>query len=65
MLESLTRTMTPEIRFNSSSTDTEKSSNIAGKEDLALTHLLRMQADKSEIVRARTAWIPKTKVIMN
>ncbi|WCJ36291.1 Palmitoyl-acyl carrier protein thioesterase chloroplastic [Euphorbia peplus] len=35
-------------------------SNIHGKVDqLEYTHLLRMQADKAEIIRARTEWQPK------
>ncbi|XP_050221328.1 palmitoyl-acyl carrier protein thioesterase, chloroplastic-like [Mercurialis annua] len=47
LLESLTRT-------------TEDSDNNR-KTDLKYTHLLRMQADKAEIVRARTEWQSKHK----
>lgn len=48
LLESLTST-------------TEDSNNNSSnrKADLEYTHLLRMQADKAEIVRARTEWKSK------
>lgn len=37
-------------------TSTRANSNKNRKADLEYTHLLRMQADKGEIVRARTQW---------
>ena len=52
LLESLTSS-TPNV--------TEDSNNNSNNRmaDLEYTHLLRMQADKAEIVRARTKWQSK------
>ncbi|KAJ8772393.1 hypothetical protein K2173_027570 [Erythroxylum novogranatense] len=48
LLESLTRT-----------TEDSNNNSCNRKADLEYTHLLRMQADKAEIVRARTEWQAK------
>ncbi|PON95736.1 Acyl-ACP thioesterase [Trema orientale] len=55
LLESLTSpTLSPDEGFNNS---------LNGKPDMKYTHMLRMQADKAEIVRARTEWHSKQSLI--
>ncbi|KAF8036986.1 hypothetical protein BT93_B0036 [Corymbia citriodora subsp. variegata] len=56
LLESLTSTTA-----SSGDSDTDPPHKTGRCPDLEYTHLLRMQADKAEIVRARTEWHSKTK----
>ncbi|KAJ7957218.1 Acyl-[acyl-carrier-protein] hydrolase [Quillaja saponaria] len=58
LLESLTSS-------TSSVTGDSKNNSIHRKPEMQYTHLLRMQADKAEIVRARTEWHSKQKHILN
>lgn len=41
--------------------DSKNNSSSNRRAELEYTHLLRMQADKAEIVRARTEWFSKIK----
>nr|XP_043639592.1 palmitoyl-acyl carrier protein thioesterase, chloroplastic-like [Erigeron canadensis] len=56
MLDSLTSMKTSLYEDNNISRAT---SNVSGTTNLECTHLLRMQDDEAEIVRARTVWISK------
>ncbi|XP_024017746.1 palmitoyl-acyl carrier protein thioesterase, chloroplastic [Morus notabilis] len=53
LLESLT-SPTPKVAFEDSNNN-----SINRRPDIEYTHMLRMQADKAEIVRARTEWHSK------
>lgn len=56
MLDSLTSMKTLSSDQNNSSTSSE---SIETSEKLQCTHLLRMETDHAEIVRARSTWQPK------
>lgn len=61
LLESLTSRAASTASEGSSSCSARK---VRGGPDLEFVHLLRMEPDKAEIVRARTEWHSKS-LIMN
>ncbi|KAH9626056.1 hypothetical protein KSS87_001981 [Heliosperma pusillum] len=67
VLESLTSLHSLQT-FRKSSTKCDETSDVHPEnmsiiiDDIESTHLLRMQDDRAEIVRARTKWHPKTKL---
>lgn len=63
LIESLTTTkMNPPIVTTTSTTTFSIDPENKLRSDIESTHLLRMQDDKAEIVRARTKWHPKPKL---
>nr|GEW72566.1 palmitoyl-acyl carrier protein thioesterase, chloroplastic-like [Tanacetum cinerariifolium] len=59
MLDSLTSMRKRLHEEHNKSTAPDASRNTSGTTDMECTHLLRMQDDKADIVRARTVWILK------
>ncbi|KAL6182651.1 hypothetical protein ACLB2K_044066 [Fragaria x ananassa] len=64
LLESLTST-TASLAHEHHCNNSNDNNSINRRPDLQYTHLLRMQADKAEIVRARTEWRGKQKHILH